>query len=335
MKNFCKLVSIVVVCIAMSAGGVFATTKFDNIVIFGDSISDNGNMFALSDGAKPSSVHAYKGRWSDGPVWVEYLAKYFNAGLIDLAQGGATTGDETSVPVGLQTQVSNFLSLASSSPTLISSETLFVVWAGPNDFLTGGTDYEKAANNNGIALDMLATAGVENILICNMGDMGIIPMFNASPELSAGATMLSQAFNSVLKEVVDIFKEANPTVTVYDYDFYALGKEVIANPVSFGFTNLVTGYVNEDDTVNDDGESYFFWDDKHFTTAAHKLIARKIAKFLDGTQSAWFTSTGLLNVQQVFVDGFSASYDVVLEYVGAISDDSSDTYFKVNSITGN
>ena len=58
-----------------------------NVVTFGDSVSDNGNTFRLTLGRIPPPPY-YKGRFSNGPVWVEYLADYLHAKLHDFAFGG-------------------------------------------------------------------------------------------------------------------------------------------------------------------------------------------------------------------------------------------------------
>jgi thermolabile hemolysin len=335
MKRFYRLLGVVVLSVVMFSGVTFAATTFNNVVVFGDSLSDNGNVFALSGGAFPDSSHAYKGRWSNGPVWIEYLAKYFSAGLTDLAEGGATTGDETTIPVGLQKQVADFIALASHYPTMISDETLFVVWAGPNDFLTGGTDYLGAVDNIEIALDMLAEAGVKHLLVPNMPNLGATPSLNPYPELSEGAKLLSQAFNATLKGAVASFKESYTSISVYYFDIYALLMGVIADPEAYGFTNVTDTYVNDDDTVNDDGEIYFFWDGVHPMTLAHKLLAKKAAAFVDGASTAWYTSSGLLNLPQVFANGFDLNYNAVLEHVGTIPSDSANTYFKLKSLKVN
>lgn len=331
MKKFYKLMGAVILSVIMSSGIAFAATPFNNVVVFGDSLSDNGNLFALSGGAYPASSHAYKGRWSNGPVWIEYLAKYSSAGLTDLAEGGATTGDETSIPVGLQKQVADFIALASHYPTMISDETLFVVWAGPNDFLSGGTDYLGAVDNIETAMDMLAAAGVKHLLVANMPNLGVTPRLNLYPELSEGAELLTQAFNATLNGAVDSFKQTYTSISVYYFDVYSILMEVIADPTAYGFTDVTNSYVNDDDTVNDDGEIYLFWDSIHPTTLTHKLIAKRAANLVDGASSAWFTSSGLLNIPQVFVNGFNSSYNVVLENMGTIPGDSSHMYFRLNS----
>ena len=58
----------------------FATTvggNYNRIIVFGDSYSDNGNVFKLTNGKYPNAVRYFRGRFSDGPVWSEYFARNF------------------------------------------------------------------------------------------------------------------------------------------------------------------------------------------------------------------------------------------------------------------
>jgi phospholipase/lecithinase/hemolysin len=45
-------------------------SKFRRLVVFGDSLSDNGNPLFLFSLPQPPY---YKGRWSNGPNWVDYF----------------------------------------------------------------------------------------------------------------------------------------------------------------------------------------------------------------------------------------------------------------------
>ncbi len=47
--------------------------RFRNIVIFGDSTSDTGNVFELIDHTYPIPPDYWKGRYSNGPNWVDQL----------------------------------------------------------------------------------------------------------------------------------------------------------------------------------------------------------------------------------------------------------------------
>src|ERR1039458_1699715 len=68
--------------------------SFNAVVVYGDSLSDNGNLFAAT--GQPGWPY-YQGRSrSDGPVAVEQLAAALDAPLLDFAWIGATTGDRKS-----------------------------------------------------------------------------------------------------------------------------------------------------------------------------------------------------------------------------------------------
>src|SRR5262249_42011574 len=51
-----------------------AEPPFSEVVVFGDSISDTGNVFLFTDGVAAGPPY-FEGRFSNGPVWVEVLAQ--------------------------------------------------------------------------------------------------------------------------------------------------------------------------------------------------------------------------------------------------------------------
>lgn len=161
---------------------------FSKILAFGDSLSDNGN----ADGFGIT-------RFSNGPVWVEYLASptYLNVPLFDMAFGGATTGYDNPAAgllySGSNWQVDYYLTNFSGQ---ISSSTLVTVWAGANDMFQGRS-YTTAADNVELALQKLAFAGFQNFLVMGLPNIGATPAFKGTPA-SIGATLWSQAFNTLL-----------------------------------------------------------------------------------------------------------------------------------------
>ncbi|MBL8642894.1 MAG: hypothetical protein JNK21_03090, partial [Rhodospirillaceae bacterium] len=108
-----------------------AAQQYSNLIVFGDSLSDAGRLFAITGGTQPASPPYANGRFSNGPVWVELLAPKlgftFN-GATDFAVGGAESG--TGGPVGVSTHVNTLSAATTNRPS-----TLVVHWAGAKDIL--------------------------------------------------------------------------------------------------------------------------------------------------------------------------------------------------------
>src|SRR5690606_34523184 len=102
---------------ALAAAGVLALAgaanaqTYGRLVVFGDSLSDSGNLYLATGGTNPPSP-PYSQRYSNGPVFTEMLG--FNLGLyaagapftgnINFAFAGAETGTPLSPP-GMRNQL--------------------------------------------------------------------------------------------------------------------------------------------------------------------------------------------------------------------------------------
>ncbi len=91
----CLSIAALVLGTAAQANG---QAPFDEIIVFGDSLSDTGNVF-ISFGAPPSPPY-FDGRFSNGPVTIERVADRLGLpapspsliGGTNFAWGGAETG---------------------------------------------------------------------------------------------------------------------------------------------------------------------------------------------------------------------------------------------------
>lgn len=249
---------------------------YRSIVVFGDSLSDNGNVFELTGGTLPDTVHYYQGRFSNGPVWVEYLAQQLTltGQLVDEAYGGATTGGE--VPPGLRRQVATYVAAGS-----IPQDALYIVWAGANDYISGGRDYITAVANIFNALQTLTAAGARHVLVANLPNLGATPNMNGSAETYNAARAYTTNFNLALKMTLDSFP-TDPPVALYLLDVFSLFEAFGANPGRYGFTN-VRDSSPQFGVSFDNSEGYLFWDDLHPTTEVHALLARAAAAMLNLT----------------------------------------------------
>ena len=79
-------------------GRRFKYSKNFSIAVVGDSFSDGGNVYKLSNQSWPPS-YDYKGEFSNGPVWVDQLYSKLNLNGVyaNVAYGGAT-GNHKHIP---------------------------------------------------------------------------------------------------------------------------------------------------------------------------------------------------------------------------------------------
>ncbi len=262
--------SVLVVLIVLALSTIASAGVYSDLVVYGDSLSDNGNLFAADGGTYPPPPY-WMGRMSNGPVAVEDLAKNLNLPLLDFAWIGATTGVGNIVDGGTQTTLGSFglpgmLSQFAATKGFVSPTSLAVVWGGPNDFLSNGFSQATAQLAVSDILSIVAglqALGVSKIIVPGMTDLGLTPEYYGN----AGATALSLYFNQLLLAGL-------PKGATY-VDTFGFLHEIVANPMAFGFTDVKDPCFNGV-TVCSDPNAYLFWDDAHPTSAAHSLLANHI-----------------------------------------------------------
>ncbi|MBI3854025.1 MAG: SGNH/GDSL hydrolase family protein [Verrucomicrobia bacterium] len=261
------------------------STPFSRIFVFGDSLSDTGNLFRLSGGFPPPPY--FEGRASNGRLWVEQLADALGMSIApgdNYAVFGATTGDfnlndglNGRVYPGLLDEIASFTTTRSAAE---AQGALFVVWAGANDFFlalaTGQAPAVLIGNGVGNtvqAIQQLWQAGARHIMVVNVPDLGLTP-FALGLGIGSPLTQLSAAYNQVLNSALDSFASAGiPTIRV---DAFALLREMVAQPAQFGFTNVTDQLI----VVGGNADEFLFWDRVHPTTKGHAVVAKVAADSL-------------------------------------------------------
>ena len=270
-----------------------AAGEISGIVSFGDSLTDTGNLFAAT-GQPPAPY--YQGRFSNGPVWVEYLANQLGVaaptpsllGGTDYAWGGAATGDGLAgngVPnTGMQ--ISTYL--ASNTPTATQ---LFTLWAGANDFLAyGQTNPSIPVANIGSEITTLANAGAKLLMVPNLPLLGDLPATNTLPQSDRDAlNQLSLSFDSSLHSELAQLRQSLG-ISIFEVDVNSLVQNVFANPAQYGFTNVTTSALG-DGVLS--GQGYLFWDSIHPTTAGHELVGELAAESVPEPGSIVLLVSGL------------------------------------------
>ncbi|KTD66098.1 GDSL family lysophospholipase PlaA [Legionella spiritensis] len=299
---------VITTLLALFFASLVSATPLKNIVIFGDSLSDNGNLYEYMQHEIPQSPPYYEGRFTNGPVWVERLVDsyYPNQGaahLLDYAFGGAGVADESDnddILFTLKREVDSYL-LAHQDKADESS--LFIVWIGANNYLSipDNADQRIAAVNAGIAnnLARLARAGAKHVLVLNLPDLGQTPMARLFEE-EERLSYFSSQHNEALASTLAGLRQRYPDVQWLEYDVNHLLNNILADPERYGFSNTVDTcfdaivdkpsqqsilkMVRHIRPNNKDEElcaAYLFFDPVHPAAPAHQLMANDARLLLD------------------------------------------------------
>lgn len=288
-----------------------ATIDYSQIFVFGDSLSDSGNVSNLTSGEFPPAPAYHNGRFSNGPNWVDQFTASlglnpvlstslgtvppFPADGINFAMGGATSGDTTVAHLatgepslsglpGLSQQISTFQALY-SGPVAPDPDALFVLWVGGNDYLFNVNDPATVLSNIGTALNTLSSLGAENFLIANLPDLGETPFadLNGGQPAVDALNTATEAHNAGLEALL-----AGLDINYSLLDINALFNEVLADPEAFDFNNAEDAYLL---TCFVDGQfvcppgtspsDFVYWDEIHPTAAAHRIVAARALNLID------------------------------------------------------
>ena len=268
--------------LALLAAFPASGAAFSALVAFGDSYTDTGN-------APSSPPDYYDGRFSNGPLWVEYLSQQLGFDY-QATNNFAVSGSESAE---LGVAIANF------TGTTNSSNVLFAIWAGNNDFLNhldiGNND--TAWNDSIIhtvssltnSCDLLYQKGARNILLFNQFDITKLPYVRGSYSTAYCDYLLGKitTLNTKLKSALGPLLTSHPGLQISVIDAYGNVDTLLANYHSYGFTNDTIGAINDPGLTNisfdGPGADYVFWDSQHPTTKTHNLIAGWVAAVLGVT----------------------------------------------------
>lgn len=314
-----KIFGVVLFTLALlaPASPVLADSTQQRFVVFGDSLSDPGNAFALLrkvevppfDNLIPDAPYARGAlHFSNGLTWIEQLslreravpsagpAFFLPTVLTNYAVGGARA--RTPGPTDLAAQVRLFLShFGGDGP----DNALYVVWLGGNDVRdalqalaqdpTGAASafiLQQAVFSIRDSLIALYGAGARRFLVPNAPDIGLVPAVRLQgPVVQGAATFLSTQFNSGLELMLQGM-QAGLGVEIVRLDVFGILRQAVAAPAEVGLTNATEPCIRLNVTRNafcDRPGRFLFWDGIHPTAAGHGILARRAHEVLNNSSA--------------------------------------------------
>ena len=262
-------------------GGSKSGGTYSQIVVFGASLSDNGNAVSIVPGLFPGAPY-YPGRASNGLLWIDVVAAelgnpvnpFVNGGT-NYAVGGARTCaiSGTSInPFDMCYQATLYLTGVLNKA---DADALYVVDAATvgnnifaviNNGLPGSVVTAEAPADIASIMNRLYNAGARKFLVTNVPDVGATPRGRELPS-PATATALSNGFNGTLNNELANFRASHAGADVRLADF----KSAVA--ITAGFTNTIDPcVVNLVACATPD--TYTYWDNLHPTAATGRNMAK-------------------------------------------------------------
>jgi phospholipase/lecithinase/hemolysin len=287
---------------------------FSQIVVFGDSLSDTGNVRDRTGDASggvvdyPSNTFNYSdGRWTNSSdtdpasptyvgVWHEQLATtflgvtpatYSLGGGTNYAFGGATTNDGTHEEVAVSPPVFGDVTITINdmgkqmddylAEHTIDPSALYIVWGGGNDLFND----DSAANVTATAaraaalMTRLATAGAQFIMVPNVPPLGDIPKYANDPAQIESLNAASANYRDELN--------ADLTATMDALALQGITPTLYRLDVWTNTVRIMTypdryGFLDVQSIAQGQSkgnpDDFLFWDDKHPTTAGHYWTAK-------------------------------------------------------------
>ncbi|WP_395947572.1 SGNH/GDSL hydrolase family protein [Caedibacter taeniospiralis] len=284
-----------------------------SIVVFGDSLQDNGNLIKTLD--IPGLPYDH-GRFCDGFVACEYLVDMIKAKeaakpmLYNYAIGGACTSGKnpksmlTDHSFSLQVQIDRYV----AERGRFNRDALVMINGGGNNFLFAIHNEKPFLNLPAIyrvasdllsSIDRMIKLGARDIIVWNVPDVTVAPAYEAAPFPKLVVKYLKKYIksnivrqNKRLSDGVTVLQRTYPHLRVQVFDVYSFLHEALESPMAFGFENATDACVKSFGGVDQNGEiqkdvpiecnpqTHLFWDYVHPTTKAQKILAEKICNLI-------------------------------------------------------
>ena len=269
-------------------------TPFNNIIVFGDSLSDTGNLYNLSLGEIPKTNSYFLGHFSNRLNYTEYLAQLLKLNVYSWAIGGAQGNTRFFFLGGISSQVDLWQQEYKQAIEYDTKKSLYIVWIGSNDINNGTRTLDQIFSDETNAINTLINSGAKYIIVITVPPIGLTPLRNNDPSKNS-YNQLALKYNDMLNNYVNSLKNQNPDLNLMLFDAYNELMNAIQSASSYNITNVTDSCLFIDQnfnkldwatfyfishTVSDtckQDESKFLWHDiLHPTAAIYQILANKL-----------------------------------------------------------
>jgi outer membrane lipase/esterase len=280
------------VALALGCAGAAQAQQFSRVVVFGDSLSDSGNIAAAQGLPAGNSFTT-----NPDPVAAQIIAAAFGlpggpslAGGPNFAWGGSCVNAAglclNPVP-NIPAQVTQHLA---ANGGRADPNALYSIWGGANDIFATLTLAPGNASANTVAaatayvqqIGRLQAAGARYVVVYNLPNLGATPQFGPTANATSVAG-LTVTYNAALNQGLATLGNG-----VIPINTFGLITEITANPSLYGFTNVTgqaCGVGSSSVACGPAGSgapftfaagtnnTWLFADGVHPTGAAHRILA--------------------------------------------------------------
>jgi len=311
----------------ISSGWVQADVSFSQVFVFGDSLSDTGNLASLT-GDLPEPY--YMNRISNGPVAVETLAARLGltveasmhlvsseVGTNYAVAGANADGIE---PIDLATQIISF----QANHIIAPSDALYVFLIGGNDIRDARSEtnpfiarsmVKAAAAKVRKAIETLSQSGAHSFLLINspnidlMPETRIIATETGDPGLIERTRKLGKLYQHRLRNIA-WYLENMRGLHIIEFDLFSFFNNLVENASDYDFSNTTDAcYSSVNATFHPDCDSgsnfdqFIFFDEIHPTARVHALVGDALYETLNNEEErgfAWY----LMNFRNLIYPSF-------------------------------
>lgn len=244
-----RLVALQLLCVAL----LFAMPQsgfarhFRNIISFGDSLTDVGNVAGVTTPGVSPVINGYylETHFSDNIIWIETLANFLKMPPRTPGRGDSTTlpplpkgntwawgGSEAASgsvqPTGVTEPIPNLLTEVDQylAANQTKKHTLYAIWSGADNLLVGGKFGPQAANDAVqavvSAMRILEITGARHFLVFNMPKLGDTPSAQSGGRIDQiAANIYADSYNRFLRRALrELRRDRSFSAKIYFVDIY-------------------------------------------------------------------------------------------------------------------